>query len=150
MSSREGLVGIFTRRSIKVQAAQIVVVADMRHGCQVWGRFSTCVFWARFVFPPGTSLHEGAKTLYSELRQTSSMLSNFIHHSRFSIAFKQGSFAPLTWWSRVLLTCYWQVIWLISAIMVMARDFPHPRGKALFIPSVRWLNHPRSMMEAAE
>lgn len=53
--------------SLKVQAVQIVIVADMRRSCQVWqvrGRFSTC-FLDYICFSTRTSGHEGAKTLCS-------------------------------------------------------------------------------------
>lgn len=135
--------------SLKVQAVQIVIVADMRRSCQVWqvrGRFSTC-FLDYICFSTRTSGHEGAKTLCSELKQTSPMLSSFVHRSSFSIAFKQGCFTPLTCWSWVLLKCYWEMTWLISRITVMVFDLVHHKGNILFIFSVKGFNHPQSMME---
>lgn len=75
------------------------------------------------------------------------MLSSFIHRSSVTIAFKQGCFTPLTWWSWVLLKCYWEMTWLISRITVMVFDLVHHKGNILFIFSVKGFNHPQSMME---
>lgn len=134
MSSLEDPVGIFTHCSIKVQAVQIVIVADLQHRCKVWrvwGRFST-FFLDWICFSTRTYGHDFILWAYPCLVVLSTVVFPLLLNK-----------AALHLW-HVGAESYWGVTGklLISPITVIPFDLEHHKGNILLIFSVRGFNRP--------